>query len=472
MKKYIQLLGILIILAQISCIFPNDREKERERKRQQIMNEIPESESEFVDENDNTNTTDYSNVEISKDSLDLVLYELIADYHNFSEDLLLRNIESLLNKGAKPDAIVETTYMVRKTGTYIPIIKHFYKNKYREHTKISTSMHAAVETGNIKVVKTLLEHGGNINVSTPYGTYPIDVALQLDNLQMIDFLINSGVKIKNVDLANSKNTTMIEKMVKLGADPNTIDINYALADKSELKRLLALHPSLKNMQLDMSILMKDDELLNLLLDNGLPYTTKGTFPDECPLLFAAIKYDNFNAFKKLHEMGASITEVCKAGFGDTPLQAAIYYQRTDALKYLLAHKANPNEKDWTKKSALIMACNTDNDEIINILVDAGAQIEYTGYFNKTPLMHAVEYDKYISADALISRKANVNYKNRYGMTSLFAAIKKNNFPMIKLLVDNGARTDVKYETMDIVQFAEKEEAAPAVILYLKKVVAK
>ena len=88
-------------------------------------------------------------------------------------------METLIAKGAKPNAIVEAKYMVRKTGTYIPIIKHFYKRKYREHTKITTSMHASVETGNINIVKKLMEHGGNINVSTPYGTYPFDVALQL-----------------------------------------------------------------------------------------------------------------------------------------------------------------------------------------------------------------------------------------------------------------------------------------------------
>lgn len=472
MKTLLRIIGLLIIFGHISCIFPNDKEKERERKRQQVMNEVLEAETITDEEQYQLENTDYSEIEISKDSLDVVLYELITNHVNYSEELLLKNIETLLNKGAKPDAIVEITYTARKMGTYIPIIKHFYQNKYREHTKISTCMHAAVETGHIEVVKKLMDHGGNINVSTPYGTYPIDVALQLDNLKMIDFLLASGADVKKANLANTKNTALIEKMVKLGADPNTIDINYALEDKAALKRLLALKPSLNDLKLDLNVVMGDNELLNLLLDNGLPINTKGTFPDECPLIFGAIKYDNFDTFKKLIDMGASITEVCKAGFGDTPLQTAIYYQRTEMMKYLLEHKVDPNEKDWTKKSALILACNTDNDEIINILLDAGAQIEYSGYFNKTPLLHAVEYDKYISAVVLINRKANVNFKSKYGMTPLLAAIKRNNFPMIKLLVDNGAKTNVRIESMDIVQFAEKEEAAPAVISYLKNVVTK
>lgn len=115
-----------------------------------------------------------------------------------------------------------------------------------------------------------------------------------------------------------------------------------------------------------------------------------------------------------------------------------------------------------------MACNTDNDEVIKTLLDAGAKLEYNGYFSKTPLLHAVEYDKYISANCLIENKANVNYRKKNGMTPLFAAIKRNNFPMIKLLIESGAKTDVKFESKNIVQFAEEEDAAPAVVNYLKK----
>ena len=465
MKSVYHTLALLAVLYYSSCVFPNEREKEREKRRQaKLEHYIEESETVEISKLD---TTDYSNIVMSNDSLDIKLYELITDNGSFSEEMLLKNIETLIQRGAKPNALVETTYIVRKTGTYIPIIKHFYKNKYREYTKITTCMHAAVESGNIKIVKKLMEHGGNINLINPSNSYPLHIALLTDNEAMVDFLIKSGADIKKIKLSNSQNISLIEKLVKQGADPKTIDINFALNDTRELKRLLVLKPKIDNSQLDFSIVMQNDELLALLMDYGMTPKAIGKFPDECPAIFAAIKYDNFNAFKKLHSAGGSLTETCKHGFGDTPLQSAIHYQRIDVINFLLANKVSANEKDWTKKSALMMACNTDNDQIINILLDAGAQLEYTGYFNKTPLMQAVEYDKYISAECLLKRKANVNHRKSNGLTPLLAAIKKNNYPMIKLLVEYGANTKVYYENLNIVEFAEQENAAPAVISYLK-----
>jgi ankyrin repeat protein len=153
------------------------------------------------------------------------------------------------------------------------------------------------------------------------------------------------------------------------------------------------------------------------------------------------------------------------------LQAAIYYQQIEFIVFLLEHKISPNEKDWTGKSALILACNTDNDQIINLLLDKGAELEYSGYFGNTPLMNAVQYQHYISAETLIKRKANVNFSSKYGETALTLAIANNDYAMIKLLVESGANPKIKYEGKNLVEYAQEKEASPAVVQYLKNLLA-
>jgi ankyrin repeat protein len=289
---------------------------------------------------------------------------------------------------------------------------------------------------------------------------------------MVDCLIAHGCKISNANLSMSENTELIERLVKSGANPKTIDINYALDDRAKLKRLLALKPSLVDIQLDMEVLMSDNELFDLLLSSGMSPNVKGKFPNECPIIFSAIMYGNMHAFKKLYEKGADLKENCRYGFAETPFQAAIYYQQIEFIVFLLDHKISSNEKDWTGKSALILACNTDNDQIINLLLDKGAELEYSSYFGNTPLMYSVQYQHYISAETLIKRKANVNFTSKYGETALTLAIANNDYAMIKLLVESGANPKIKYEDKNLVEYAQEKEVSPAVVQYLKNLLAK
>jgi len=417
---------------------------------------------------ENKDNFDFSKVEISKDSLDLKLYYLIDSHGNMSNEMLIKNIENLVSRGADPNAMVEVTYSVRKLGTYIPIIREFYNHKYNEYTTITTPMHAAVACKKVPVVEKLILLGGKTDLINKDKIYPIEIALVNNQEEMVDCLVKHGCKTANINLSKSQNTDLIERLVKLGADPKTIDINYALEDKSELKRLLVLKAPVDNTLLDMSVVMKDNELFNLLIENGMTPNIKGKFPDECPIIFSAVKYGNMEALKKLIQKGANINSNCRHGFGETPLQTAIHYQKIEMIKYLLDLKANPNEKDWTGKSVLMLACNTDNDLIINLLIDRGADIEYHGYFGGTALIYAVQMERYISAEKLIKRKANINFTSTYGETALIKAIGNNDLAMIKMLIENGANPKIKYEKMNLVQYAQDKDVSPAVLEYLKQ----
>ncbi|RLD83553.1 MAG: hypothetical protein DRJ10_03250, partial [Bacteroidetes bacterium] len=113
------------------------------------------------------------------------------------------------------------------------------------------------------------------------------------------------------------------------------------------------------------------------------------------------------------------------------------------------------------------AAETDNDRIINLLIDAGAKIEYAKYFGKTPIMQAVSRKKYVAVQTLINRGANVNHKTKYGETPLVMAIKENDYPIMKLLVESGAKANIKYEGKTLLEFAKEEDVSPMIVDYLK-----
>ncbi len=502
---------LVTLFISTSCFSsPSTKEKETERKLSKLMGY-------FSGTGNNVGLTiNCLNSNTIEDSLERNLYYLVAKSSNVSTGELIKNVEILIKKGADPNMQLSFSKSVLKTGARIPFVKHLYRKKHRTYNQWSTPFHAAVGTGKIELVEKLVELGAKVDIPVEEYIYPITIAVENNDSSMIFLLLDSGADINHIrlvqltdfglikklinmgadpnsiNLALLKDIDLIEKMVEVGADPNTInlalfrdidsierlikvgadsktiDINFTLDKPDDLKRILALNPDLQNLRLShKKFFTNNNEVLDLLLENGLPVNTKGVFPEECPLIFGAVKYGNLYALKKLIALGANKSAKCKRGFGETPLMRAIYYENAEILAYLLQIGCSPNEKEWTNKSALLNAVQTDNDMIINILIDAGADIEYNKYSKKTAVMYAVVRKKYIAVQTLIKRGANVNYTNKYGETPLIRAIEEKDFPIIKLLVENGAKTNIKYEGKTLTEYAVAEKVSPMIIDYLK-----
>jgi ankyrin repeat protein len=414
-------------------------------------------------------TIDFSKIPISKDSVDLSLFNLILEYKNYTEPKLLTNIEILIGKGANPNAVIEYQYSVRKLGTYIPIIKLFYNDKYRTYTANSTAFHEAVNTGNVNFVKKLIELKADVNAPSGSGVYPVDLAISNNYKAILQLLKENNCRFSNANLSLSTNIETLEWLVDQGADPSSININFALTDPEILKRVLNLKPDLNKQELDYALLFSNQTVLDLLLEAGLGNNVKGKFPDDFPLVFGAIKYADKNTILKLKKAGINIQAKCTFGAAETPLIFIVNQQNIELLDFYLTEvKTDPNQKDWTGRSVLLFAIDTDNEEIIVKLLNAGANKEYSGYFYKSPLMYAVDYDHYIAAQVLIDKKANVNFKNKYEETPLSIGIKNNNLPMVKLLLESGADKSGKIDNMTYVEYARSVGAANMIITYLSK----
>jgi ankyrin repeat protein len=467
MKLYsVQIVLLSILILGTSCV-RNSRKKKEEKLKDSFLQAIYDIEYEKA--MNPKDTIDFSKIEISEDSLDLALFNLVLEHEDYSDPKLIENIELLIGKGANPNAVIEYQYSVRKLGTYIPIIKHFYSNRYRTYTDNSTPFHEGVNSQKINVVQKMIEMGADVNAPAKSGVYPVDLAVKNSDLNMLKMLKENNCNFSVANIALSENLQIIEWLAAEGADVKNININFALEEELKLKRLLELKPDLSAHPLDYSKIFQNEKLLDILLEAGMNDQVRGKFPNECPPIYGALKYGDLNTIKKLKEAGLNINEPCDKGFDKTPFIYIVNRGDAETLRYYLEEEsANPNEKDWTGKSALIMAVTFDNDEIIRLLIDAGAEIEYTGYFDKTPLMHAVQYDKYLAAQTLIDKGANIDYVNRYKETALVVAIKDSNLSMIKLLIESGADMKKKYKGLTMSQFAKSKEVSNLIIEYLEQ----
>lgn len=413
-------------------------------------------------------TTDYTKLIISKDSIDIELIRLIREKKKYSEKKLLENAKILIDKGANPNNNIEESWISRRYISYIPIVKYFIKRKYNSGVSYTTAFHVAVNEGNTKVVKLFLELGFSANIPSKDQIFPIDLALKNDNLAMVDLLLENKVNLKNANLAFSENTELIVKLVGLGANPKRIDINYALEKPEDLKKLLTLKPDLSEVELKFDVLFKNDEVFNLLLNNGLDPNIQGAFPFTCNLVYGAIQFGTLEQVQKVVKNGGNYKIDCAMQFFSSPLIASIKVQDTAKIGYFIKLGLKVNTTDWKGDTPMKEAIDTDNEELIAFLIRKGANVNQSTNGSETPIIFAVKNDKYIATEVLIEHKANLNKKDGDNKTCLIYAIEANNLALTKLLIENGADKKMNFEGKALSDYAKECGASNKIIQLLKQ----
>ncbi len=423
-KLFLLLLWFFAIVS--SCIV--DKSDKKDDSEDSLTKEITSEKDDGID---------FSKLEISTDSIDLALIAFIREKEKYKEQKFLENAKILIEKGANPTINVEETSITRRYVTYIPIVKHFIKRKYNSTVSYTTAFHVAVLSGDIKLVELFYNSGFLGETPTKEGIFPIDVALRNNDTKMIDFLLSKNINLKNANLSTSENADLIVFLVRKGANPETIDINFALSKPEELKKLLTLQPDLTNVELDFEQLFANKDVFNLLISNGLNPNIEGKFPFTCPLIYGAIKFGTLDDIKLLVKKGANYKTDCKMQFYESPLIASIKMENTEKIGYFIDLGLEPNVRDWKGSTPLSEAIDLDNDKIIAFLIQKGAKVNYPLDRNETPLIFAVKGDKYIAAQTLIELKADLNKSDEAHKTALHYAIDNENLAMVKLLLESG-----------------------------------
>ncbi|MBM7558121.1 ankyrin repeat domain-containing protein [Halanaerobacter jeridensis] len=398
--------------------------------------------------------------------------------------------ESELFKAVKQNNVTKVKELI-KSGVNI--------NKTSEYYNIQvTPLILALHKGHSKIGKLLIKAGTKVNWTTKNDITALDFA---EKPQVVKLLLKNGanfddkniiIAIKNKNskkakilLKNSDNFNvnavddtfgrtalmyaakngdlgMVNKLIKKGAN-----VNYKTKEKKGTLRkevykgVTALMYAAKNGDVDM---------INKLIEEGADVTAKDNM-GRTALMMAVM---NPEAVKLLIKKGANVN--VKSDKGKTALMYAAAARNIKSIKILLANEANANARDnkgrtaldfavlerdsrivkrekkiakmlikngLKSKTALFKSIDKERPEVVEILIEEGADVNVRTDDGRTALMKAIGENNSEIVKVLIKGGANVNAKDNNGQTALMKAVNKRNKYVVKMLIENGANVNAK-----------------------------
>jgi len=127
--------------------------------------------------------------------------------------------------------------------------------------------------------------------------------------------------------------------------------------------------------------------------------------------------------------------------GYTPLHLASGKGHTEIVEFLLNHGADTESEIFDGRTPLMLAAWYAKDgkyETIKLLLEHGAKVNHKDKDGGTALHRAAMYSDKEVINLLISYGADVNAKEEYQITPLIQAAMLNNIEAAKALVEHGA----------------------------------
>ena len=329
-----------------------------------------------------------------------------------------------------------------------------------------TCLNEAVGRGCTKeIIEEIIHRGANVNASGEVNITPLIMACHRGNKDAIDVLLNGGADptIGDIDgntclheaVAQDCTQEVIEKIICHGADVNaTSKDNVTALMRACKKGNIDAINILLNAGADPDIAGNDGytcfhfaaggycskETLQTIINHSTD--VNAAIKNNETTLMKACYTGNIDAINILLNAGANLH--ISDNYGDTWLHHAAFGDCTkDVFQTIIDHGADVNATDKNNKTALVIACDKCNEGAINVLLNAGADPNISDDDGFASLQTAVYGDCSIEIlQAVLDHGADVNATNKHNQTALIAASKKGSTDAINVLLNAGANPHI------------------------------
>jgi ankyrin repeat protein len=300
------------------------------------------------------------------------------------------------------------------------------QNNRRSTVKLFASMlpnilYHAVQTGNITIVRILLENDIDLNTYNDDHETPLHIACRGGHLDIIKSLL---VHKANPNLPDKDHRTVLHNAVRIGK----LEIVKLLAERGvemEIgcgKKYTALH---------YAALEGHTEITRFLIGKGASVQARDTqlrTPLHC-----AIESKNEEVVQLL--LAKSSAEVNTSDYdGRTPLHCAVFLDINSMIPILLEHKASLAKScGWGMFTALHIATRKGSAETVALLLSHGANTEARCAQKRTPLHYAAMSGREDIANLLIKADAHTDAVNEEGKTPYDEAVELGRTEIVELL---------------------------------------
>lgn len=160
------------------------------------------------------------------------------------------------------------------------------------------------------------------------------------------------------------------------------------------------------------------------------------------LLQTAVRTGEVAELRSLLTEGANPNQPYEDGI--TPLHLAVINGQDEIVQILLSAGAQVNSTDpTTSASPLHLAALYGHLKIAGLLIQKGANVNAVMKFNITPLLVAAQFNKPEMVELLLKSKANINHPDQDGYTALHFAAEKGYENITRILLTHKAHKEAR-----------------------------
>ncbi|KAJ4205047.1 hypothetical protein NW759_014711 [Fusarium solani] len=286
-----------------------------------------------------------------------------------------------------------------------------------------TPLHLAACGGHSAIIEVLLKHGARPDVKDQLGNTPLVAGIYCNHSDALVPLLHTIGNLKQ-QVAYADGQSLLPLAIYVGNFERDVDGDTGLLQAVK--------------QLDNLAAVK------LFVDNGANLDSQDT--EGRTALMAAVRKWSEDLVCLLLKHRANQDLQDKEG--QTALMIAVWRDSKNIVWFPLKHAADLSLKNDCGESTLFKECRSIQrselpNNIIKILLEAGADINVEDNLGRTALTIAIENENYVAAGLLIERGANVDSQDDGGQTLLMKAIKADNQITSRLFIEGSRNLNLQ-----------------------------